>query len=258
MKYSFKISTKDQNMQIRLNSEANLSGYDDDVMALIDNKTDESINDISDGEKRRFLPSQSLSLNFLFFSTGGTYTNKVAQLDFPSSGTTYKSVAMRQSFYVVQVYDSVKEESQLKLHTGYYNGNDFTKYTNTSIYPYNLNLEYTNLYFRTSYLAAHTGNTHVYVKFSFYSAKSGKIYPFYNLAKSGSTTEDRLYFDAILVPSGMTYYFSGITNTLYAKEIVNSQYVTFINTTVDSLSNQKPVYPSGNTFTDSGQYVTQV
>ena len=95
------------------------------------------------------------------------------------------------------------------------------------------------------------------MKLNFYSAKSGKVYPFFNLANNAITTEEKMYFKLLLNQTTMEYSFVQSGATITAREIVNPSYFNLINSTVQSVPLEIPVYPTGNTFTENGIYINQ-
>lgn len=254
---TLKLQNNDQNINIPINGINNLLGYDDAITSLVSDETDTSINDSVDGEVRRILPSFSRTFNFQFWN-GSTYVSQVAPLEFSSS--EFSGQTARSSFYIIQVFDSAKEEIQNKKHTGYYNGYDFAKTNLVSSYSYNENIEFSNLYLPQSFLDSKTGNTIVaYIKFLFYSAKSGKFYLFYNNNDPSLTTQDKLYYQISIDKSTFKYTLNPSygASTITPRELRNTTYTNFINQTVSSFPVAKPTYPNGNTFTNDGNYTTQ-
>lgn len=253
-KLTIKLGTVDNTLTIPIGGANNLLGYDDSLEALIENETSASVNDVSDLETRRILPLNNANIQFYFWN-GFTYVNTVAPMEFAASA--YSTTAAKTSFYVVQLFDNFNDENQKKLHTGYYNGFDFARNSLSANYQYNSTIEFSNFYLSESYLDSLTGITKVYAKFIFYSAKSGKFYPFFNYNDHTLNTQQQLYHTILLNPSARTYSFASNYNPIVVRELVNAQYSAFINNTVSSFSLKKPVYPSGNTFTNDGVYITQ-
>jgi len=239
----------DQNITISIKGSGNLLGYDDDVLSLVEDQTVDSINNVSDAEVRRFVPAADYSIQFQFWN-GFSYVTSVAPLEF--APTDYTTAAAKNSFYVIQVFNSYRDEVNTKLHTGYFNGYDFTKTSLFSSYQYTSSMEFSNLYLPQEFLESLTGNT-VYVKMLFYSAKSGKFYSFTN-DNIGVTTQEKMYQAFTLDPVNMTYTLS--PTPMVFKELLNSAYDQFINDPTASFNIEKTNYPSGNTFTIDGNYIT--
>jgi hypothetical protein len=252
MKYKFILGSNDQVFNISLTGRNDILGYDDNVENLINSESDNSINDVSDAEVRRILPISASTLNFNFWNTGTTsYVSTIAPNEF-TSNDLYKSTLIN-SFYIIQVYNNFKEEIQKKYHTGYFNGYEFGVTSITSTYNFNLNLEFSNLYISQDLLNSMNGNdTDYYAKFSFYSAKTGKIYSFYN-GDITSNTQNKLYCKISINPNTLKYRFYNSPTNLF--ELKNTIYDAYIKNTVPSYSIEKTTYPSGTTFTNEGKYV---
>lgn len=254
---TLKIQNNDQNMIFPLKGINNLSGYDDDLLSTTSVETDKSINVTEDAETRRVLPISSKPIQFQFWkSSTNSFVNQVAPDEF--TGTTdYNTVAAKNSFYVVQLYDSFRDESNSKKHTGYYNGFDFAKSNLFSTYTYSADVEFSNLYIGQNVLDGLSGMTKdFYLKFLFYSAKSGKFYSFFNQNTPSVTTQEMLYYKITINPNNLNYSFNPNYGTIILRELRNPVYDTFINNTVQSIPVEKPIYPSGNTFDNTGHYVS--
>ena len=252
-----KLRNNDQSMIIPLKGINNLSGYDDDVLVTIDSETTDSINPGDDAETRRLLPAVTNPIQFQFWrSSSSSYVNLVAPDEF--SGTSdYNTQGAKNSFYVVQFYDTTRDESNSKKHTGYYNGFDFAKTNLVSSYSFSPDNEFSNLYVSQKLLDGLSGATKdFYIKFLFYSAKSGKFYSFFNQNTPSITTQDKMYHKITIDPNMLNYTFNPNYSPLLLRELRNPSYDTFINNTVQSIPVQKPVYPSGNTFDNTGHYIT--
>jgi hypothetical protein len=255
-KISIRLTDNDQSIMIPLKGIGNLLGYDDDVTKAVEDETDTSINDVTDAETRRILPSASAIIQFQFWN-GTIYTsNKVAPLEF-TGFTDYNTVAAKNSFYVIQLFDSFRDEVQSKKHTGYYNGFDFAKSNLVASYTFNADNEFSNLYVAQSVLDSMSGTSRdFYIKFLFYSAKSGKFYSFFNQNAPAVTTQEKLYHKININPNTLQYSFVPVYTPIVLRELLNPVYDSFVNATVQSIPVEKPNYPSGNTFDNSGSYIT--
>lgn len=250
LKYSLQISSvgKDLNLNLGLKNKIGFSGFDNDTENLIFDQTNENINDVADGEKTRFMPSTGRTITFSFWS-GSTFVNKISPLEFNNSYIGSSQII--NSFYVCQIYDSPIQDKQLLLHTSYINGYTFSNTLN-SVYNWSKINEYCDIHILNSFLDNLTATTvNLYFKFSFYSGKSGKVFPFYNLS-STSIAEDKLYYVSNFNLSTKIY---NLTTNFSLREVTNNQYVTLINDSVTSNNIEKPVYMSGTTFTTTGQYI---
>ena len=124
-------------------------------------------------------------------------------------------------------------------------------------YTFDEDIEYSNMYIPNWFIDSLSGQTTtIYGKLSFYNSKTGDLQLF-SVSESGSYEEPKvdadLYYNIVLNPTGFSYTLSG-TNTTYAYELQNAEYVEKINKGVDSFDNEKPNYPTGNTFTNDGKY----
>lgn len=240
----------DSSISIRFQSEYMLGGLSEDIENLVTAQTTESINDTTDAENLRFMPSITYSLSNMFYKTiSSSYVSNVAPNEFASSATT--TTAFLSSFYIYKIFDSTIENKQNLLFTGYLNGFNFIGYSSSG-YVWNNSFEYADIHIPNSYISSLTGNTfNLYMKMHFYSAKSSHIYPF----ATGTTTnsEASLYNKLTFNLSTKKYT---VTTPFTFYEITNPSYVNLINDSVDSVSIDKPVYPSGNTFTIDGSYIT--
>lgn len=254
LRQKIKISTTgdDAIINIDLKSEYMLGDLSQDIDNLITKETDGSINDTFDEEKLRFMPSTNYSMIANFYSTGSTsYVTNVAPNEFVSSATT--SSAFVNSFYIFKVFDSTQENIQNLLHTSYLNGNNFIGFSSNG-YPWNLNYEYGDVHIPYSFLDPITANTvNLYAKLFFYSGKSGKVYPFSKNDPTTGGSEADQYNTLTLNRTTKRYT---VTTPFSFYEITNPIYVDLVNDSVDSIGIEKPTYPSGNTFTIDGQYVT--
>jgi len=255
LRQKIQISTADAdaNIKINLKSEYMLGGLTEDIDNLVTEQTVENINNGVDAEKLRFTPlGMSNFMSAKFYSTGSsTYVTSVAPNEFTASTST----AFLNSLYVYKIFDSTIENEQNLLHTGYLNGFNFNGLSSAA-YKWNGNYEYGDIHIPNFFIESITGTTFkAYMKMNFYSAKSGIVYPFSRVIPTGNTlNESDLYQELTFTGSTKKYVFTGTTFTFY--EITNPAYVEIINDSVDSISVEKPTYPSGNTFTIDGEYVT--
>jgi len=252
LKHTIKIPSNNQDSNVKLffESKNNLAGLSEDITNLITDQTDGSINTGSDGEKLRFTPSLNYAMTAYFYKTATlSYVTNVAPNEFTSGDIT--SDSFKNSFYIYKIFDSPEENNQNLLHTGYINGFNFVN-GYTSLYNWDTNnFEYGDIHIPNSFLVSLTGDTFfAYMKLNFYSAKSGVVYPFSGI--TASNTESDLYNKMTFIVSTKRYTVS----TFIFKEVKNTAYVNQVNDSVDSLSLEKPTFPSGTTFTTDGNYVT--
>lgn len=261
MKFTIIKSSNDKKLVIPFGGVNNLLGYDDDMERLVSNETDNSINNETDLEVRRF---KSLSNDFdmlFYFWNGVLYQNpssqtSLAPLDFAANGLDEKSNEVRNSFYVIQIFDSFDEDTQTKLHTGYFNGYDYILRSPSSglstNYVIDNDSEFLSLYIQNNFLEGKSGLVTLYAKFYFYSAQSSKFYPF-SYIQTPTTVQD-IYIPITFDLNTYTYTYP-TSSIISFYEITNPAYATLVNDTVDSIPVQQTKYPSGNTFTSDGIYI---
>lgn len=256
MKIKIKQSNNDKKITIPFGNINNLLGYDDDIQSLISTETNNSINNVSDFEVKEFQNSSNGTQFITFhFWNGVIYQQQLAPLDFAANSLTASSSEARNSFYVIQIFDSFNEDTQTKLHTGYFNGYDFLKRADDLETNYKLNniSEFSSYYINNSFFEGMSGVVTLYAKFFFYSAKSTKFYPFSRI--QNPTKVEDIYIP--LTFNLTTYKYSYPTINVNFYEITNPNYATLVNNTVNSIPIQKTAYPTGNTFTSDGIYINQ-
>lgn len=258
MKFKIKQSDNDKKLVIPFGGNANLLGYDDDIQSLVTNETDNSINNTDDLEVKRFksIIDGTFTMSFYFWN-GASYQLQLAPLDFVANSLDANSNEARNSFFVVQIFDTFDEDTQTKLHTGYFNGYDFLARPNSgglgTDYNVNNTSEFLSMYIRNSFFHGMSSSVMLYARFYFYSAQSTKFYPFSNI-QNPNTIED------IYIPMTFnltTYKYSYPTFNIDFFEITNPAYATLVNNTADSIPVQQTAYPTGNTFTSDGIYINQ-
>jgi len=251
-----KIKFKDQDIKLKisLSSNNNLGGIDDSINTLITKEVDSSVNEVTDGDRFRYISPAAHTFNFKF-ATNFVTDNGLIAAGFSTEEINNREQKILRSFYVMKIYDSTNAEKQRVLHTGYYNGFNFIfEYGNDSSYSLTVDDEFTGLYLLNSHVDSFTAVTpSVYAKFFFYNAKIGKLQPFYSEPDETLTTEARYYFELILDTTDNTYSLS-TGNVFDMKEETNVEYVAKINDTLDSFIIEKPTFPTGEQFNDDGTY----
>lgn len=253
------VPNKDQNIQISIPANVGLNGLQEDIDDFVAEETGLSINDVQDAETFRYKPNNSFTMEVNFFS-GGTYSPAYTQAGFTTGETSTRNEVILRSFFLLQVYDSVLIENQTLLHSGYYNGFNFIRVNDTeAVYTFNPanDTEFNNLYIPQSFINNISGDTvDLFGKISFYNAKTGELQLFSQ--KHGTLgsfeqplIDEDLYFTITLTASTMQYN----QPIIYAHELQNADYVEKVNETIESFENQRPTYPTGNTFVNTGQYI---
>ena len=256
MRIKIKQSNKDKKIVIPFGGVGNLLGYDDDINSLISNETDHSINNVTDLEVKRFKSFiNSFSITFNFWD-GSSYQTQLAPLDFAANSLNTFSNEARNSFYVIQIFDSFDEDIQTKLHTGYFNGYDFIRRSFgglSTVYTVDNITEFLSNYINNSFFEGKTGLITLYAKLFFYSAQSTKFYPF-SYIQTASTLQE-IYIPVIFDLEMYTYTYP--TPNILFYEIPNLDYATLVNNTVQSIPIENSTFPTGNRFTTDGIYIEQ-
>lgn len=255
------IPNVDKIIKIPLRNIIDFSGKQDVINNFIYNKENESINDIVDGEKYRYYSSTNYNLRFKFYNTSTSeYGYDLRYINFTDSELDSFNKNILNSFFIVEIFDDYKIETQTRLHIGYYSGSLFLfenidnreesiDNREESIYTINNNIEFGDYYISNSIFIDNTQL--VYIKYSFYNAKTGKIHLFYNEDNEAIQTEKKLYVLATLSNMTKKYSKSGNVNL---KELVDTSYTNKINNTINSIDNKKPTYPDGAIFNIDGTY----
>ena len=207
------------------------------------------VNEMEDGEVIRFKPLTSTykqtTMQFLY---GGSpsYLNAGFTIDDISES---KDI-FKNSSYLIQVYDSPKSENQALIHSNYINGYQILT-TSASTHTVSLTSESFNTYVNETFLNQQSGDTfNLYFKFFFYSAKEGKVREFTQNVFS-LTNESQSY---ISIPFNRLTRKYTFPFSVILKELPQSEYLDIINETIESISLQKPTFPTGNTFNINGEY----
>jgi len=235
LKFSTRLTNTDQNIIIGISNNGNLNGLSDGMNDFIEKETSLSINPADDYEVERYNQNSTYVFYFNFYDT--TYDTTLSKAGFVTADTI--SDIYLKSYYIFMVYDSINSESQKLLHTGYYNGFIFSGLT--TIYSINPSMEIANLYLKNFDLESVSDNT-IYLRLSFFNAKSGKQQLFYNDANSGDLTENIFYFPITINRTTLTYSLSSPIN---AKEFINYTYVNKVNENSNILPEEKVEYPTG-------------
>jgi hypothetical protein len=238
-----------------LSSGINVSGYQQEIDRLTEETKQELINPITDYEISRFTYSRSIisTVKFYFLNSSNTsHQNSFTNAGFTSTELSNVDDVVRNSFFIVDFYDTYSSNTQTRLFTTY-----LTQIGSTPLYQINENvlnnqLSYWNVpkWFLDE---QDTGLVTVYMKLSFYNAKDGKLLLFYNQAINDVGNPENLYFEVYLYPMTKTWRFP--TAAVNAYELTpNSAYVERNNETFQNFENKKQTYPDGNVFEDDGTY----
>ncbi len=255
-----KFENQDVNLKINLGINNSFSGYQQEINDLTEETKIEITNPIIDNEVRRFrYGGSAMNLFFYFTVDGTTYINSFSTTGagFTSTEISDNASKILNSFYTMDFYDTFNNYTQTKIFTIYQTQIlSGEKSSGTPIPKYNINSNNTNQFYSwyipKSFIDQNiaTGSTTItgYIKFNFYSAKSGKVLLFYNKDNQNLKTPEKLYFKVSLDLINMTWRFvNGGDKKAYQIPITNAYY-TKVNNSVDNFDNKKQKYPEGNTF----------
>jgi hypothetical protein len=252
------INNNDKYVKLKLFNEYDIYFDENDINLISEAKVEENINPYLDSEKIRFKFKQELvnkPLSFAFKS-GTTFGSTYRHAGFTQTELNQNESSFINSFYAVEVYDSVNSKTQNLLSTTYIKPITSNLYTGSTSINYLTTDEQTKILIPKDFLLEQSGTSRVvYFKYSFYNAKTGRIVPFYfdNLfPRSGETI---FYNQSTLDLTGKTYTLTDSILTKPFKEFSNIEYVENINDKFDSVQNKKLTYPTGTTFTASGTYI---
>lgn len=253
-----KVRFRGNDIQLKLNltSNSNLNGLQESINDFIENETGLSINPVNDIDTFRYISLLTTNYDFQFFS-GGSYSTSYEFAGFTTGETATREEVISRSFFLMQVYDVPQTENQVLLHSGYFNGfsflsNELEGNPTNAEYLLTSDTEFTNLYISNKFIESLSGiTTTLYARMYFYNAKTGKLQLFYNEDNDPPETDEDIYVEILLNPNTKKY---GLTNSVF-KEFNNQDYINKINDTLDSFDNQKPTFPTGNTFLNTGKYI---
>ena len=262
IKERIKINNKDVNLKITLSGRNQISGYQQEIDNMTEETKDELINPIIDNEVKRFsYISENLTLLYFYFGSSSPQSNFI-QAGFTNTEIDSASNNLLNSFFIMDFYDSFDPYTQTKIFTIY---NTLVLKgetdTGTPIPSYKINDDNLNQFYHwfipKSYLDTQTGLTTTgYIKFSFYNAKTGKVYLFYNKDNESLSTPEKMYFETLLDLNTMTWDIIKSSTDAKAYEIPRTNiYAEKVNNAVDSFDNQQQDYPSKTIFNpEDGKY----
>lgn len=269
-KYKYKQLTGGNiNIKVNLIAPDHPNAVDDSINTYKNNETIESINNSTDNDVVVYkFARTSLIFGALFYNNAFTSTAySLSQLGFTNEDISGTSNSLIKSFYTLQIYDSIDEDSQNLLHELYYNGFRFI-FTNGLSTQINFNqddintLDFFDHYYKSSFLDTITGTTaNTYARLYFYNALDGEYIVMENNFNVSLTSEDKLYFPILINKDLKTWNFVDNNNQPINPifiETTNTVYAEKVNTVTPSISNEKPVTPVGQYFTSDGEYVDNI
>jgi len=253
----------DTTIKFALGTDNRLSGYQQEIDDLTEETKDELINPIIDNEVSRFsFVTGSVRIWHFFFDSINppSFTNA----GFTTDELTSSSTNLLNSFFIMDYYDTFDPYTQTKIFTIY----------NTQILDggssggvptpqYVLNNDNLNQFYHwfipKSYLNEQTGSTATgYVKFSFYNAKTGYVYLFFNQAIVGNTTPEKMYFKTELNLVNRTWEFTvapAILGGISMYELPRtSAYADRVNDAVENFEALQQNGPDGAFNPEDGKY----
>lgn len=249
---------RDTNIKINLSNVDNLNGFQQNINNYVDIQTELAINPVVDGEKERFIfefPNIAVELIANFnrrISGSGRVSDYAISGIFTEGEITTRSEVIRNSFYVIQLFDSVSTENQTLLHNSYIPILNSLISDTSSNGLFNTGLEYSFFYLSKSFLN-NIGSNQLYARFLFFNAKTGQLIPFYNANRENNSSYEKLYYDVFFNRNSNTYDWGNRTITI--NEFSPSDYTNKIDNTLDSANNESPRFPNGNQFNpDDGTY----
>lgn len=271
IKEIIKFENQDVNLKINLGVGNNISGYQQEIDELTENTKVELINPIIDNEVRRFqFKSSTNTPTNIQFYFGTTHVS-----DFGSTGANFSdfqisnhTLKIRNSFFTMDFYDSFDSYTQRRIFTIYqtqiFNGETTTTGFGNSgepipKYKIKRSNQFYSWYVPKTFIDQNiaTGTTAAtgYVKFSFYTARYGKIRLFYNYDNRSLETPEKMYFKVKLNLINMTWEFDANGGNKKAYQVpITNMYAKKVNDAVENFDNKQQDYPEGNTFVDDADY----
>jgi len=235
-----------------LSGGVNISGYQQEINDITEEKKQESINPIEDYEITRFKYGGGTNrLSFYFLKPSNSGHNALySNAGFSNSEISDKANVFRNSFFILDFYDTYSANTQTRLFTNYQ-----TKLSSTPLFQFDSNQYYEMSYCNVPnwFLETQTNNRiTAYLKISFYNAKDGELLLFYNKSINDIYDPKNLYFTVYFYPQTRTWKF--IKDEDAYELTPNSAYVERNNETFQNFENKKQDYPDGNVFEDDGSY----
>ncbi len=272
IKEKIRLTSTGATITFGLSGKNRISGYQQEIDGITEETKDALVNPIIDNEVRRFHYDNSvgyMDLSFFFTPDNSNYDDS---FDSDGAGFTDDEIEtygdnLRNSFFILDFYDSFDSYTQTKIFTSYLtkvlNGKADTASPYYQIPAYKIFSDTVNQFYNwnipKTYIDAHTGYTvTAYTKFSFYNSKYGFVSLFYNKDNDALSTPERMYFKTEINLTNRTWKFLNLVDPQEANayEVTkNSAYVDRVNDTYENFENEQQNYPAGTVFTDDGTYV---
>jgi len=272
MKYTIKYNGFDTNIKIGLNDIRKPIGEQQHIDELVNETKQKLINPINDVEVRRFVYNNTNAQSYgygynvsqnsintikFYFYKNNIYGNTFTNAGFTTDELNQNSIAVKKSFYIMELFDTYDSYTQNKITTNYVT--KIIGIDKNPIHEFNpsLNTQFNDLFIPISFLEKNNNTTIIvsYLRFNFYNAKTGKLSVFYNYSKRSLLTSEKLYFKVLLNTSTKTWQF--FDTNLFAYEILpTSKYVERANDSVNDLEIKKQNYPDKKAFDyNSNDYI---
>jgi hypothetical protein len=205
--------------------------------------------DFIDSDITKYTLSTNVKFTFMFF-------NNIYQSNFVNAGFTLNEINLsnktyRYSYILIQFYDSFDSKNQNLIHTGYIPIYLFIDKTASvfDIKPSIKYYEFNNIYIPNNIQVIN--NQTLFVKFSFFNAKTGKLLVFFNQTITNNT-EEKLYFKTNINKTNNTYSFNN--QNIIAYQFLNEEFINRINER-NKTENKSPLFTQGDLFNINGEYI---
>jgi hypothetical protein len=237
----------DKSIDIPLSYNINTVGEQDALDNYINQVTNNSINENSDIEKFKFKNNDNINISFNYSGVTSYNTNYIT-IGFTTDEINLNKDSYKNSFYIIDLYDSFNSNIQNKITTNYFTVLGNTGFSSYVVSPINNN-QLAFLYVPLNIINNITGNTATfYIRYSFFNAKLGKLHLFYNNENVNILTDEKYYYKIVININNKSFNFITTIPNLTPLEVVNNNYIDKFNRSLDILPQKVQNYPSGNTF----------
>lgn len=257
-KETIKLKRSDASIRINIGSTLNNGlGIQEQIETLTNTTSHALINPHVDREVFRFKLKQVYGIYTFKFYFGDNTNTSLINAGFSQDELNIQALNVANSFFILDFYDSYNPSIQNKLFTTY-----ITQIGRSSEYTLGvLPVNYTQLNFNNQayywYVPKWFLNENskyivknIYLKLSFYNAKTGKVCTFYNNANGSLKTPEKQYIKCSLDLNEKNWYIINNTNNIFVlKELVTSdEYLKRINNTFETTDVILQQFPTGNTY----------
>jgi len=265
------IAGQDINLKVGISKNINssLGRQESDYYNLIKQESDNIINPAVDNEIVRFRYSNSDTRFIIYYydQVEEEYNESYNNTGFTDNEINLYSPVLRNSFYILDFYDSFSVGNKEKIFTQYYSkfqvvvgvgdktGSSINEGVNIASTP-----QLSNLYVPLWYMDSILENTfELYFTLTFYNAKTGKVIPFFNndyydsiTNEFTNTTGERISFRCVFNKATKMWYITSPTETevkaLQYTETQSSLYNDKVNSSVEITNMRKLQTPEPKNF----------